>query len=70
MSDERYKKLGSETQKNLNTDFDRIYEKYKEKALELGFMGELKFVKERGRVLVYVVIWNRFYIHGYSSMVE
>jgi hypothetical protein len=56
MLDERYKKLGSETQKNLNTDFDRIYEKYKEKALELGFMGELKFVKERGRVLIYVVI--------------
>lgn len=56
MLDERYRKLGSETQKNLNEDFDRIYEKYKQKALELGFMGELKFVKERGRVLVYVVI--------------
>lgn len=56
MSDERYRKLGSETQKNLNNDFDKIYEKYKQKAIELGFEGELKFVKEKGRVLIYVVI--------------
>jgi hypothetical protein len=53
---EHYRKLGSETQKALDNDFDQIYEKYKKKAFELGFSGELKFVKERGRFLIYVVI--------------
>ncbi len=53
---EHYRKLGSETQKTLDNNFDLIYEKYKKKALELGFDGDLKFVKERGRVLIYVVI--------------
>jgi hypothetical protein len=56
MSDERYKHLGSEKQKDVNTDFDTIHEKYKLKALEQGYTGELRLVKERGRVIFYVEI--------------
>jgi hypothetical protein len=56
MSEERYKKLGSEKQKDVNTNFDSIYEKYRLKALKEGFSGEIKFVKERGRVIIFVEI--------------
>jgi hypothetical protein len=54
--DNRYKKLGTEKKKDFNKDFDTHYEKYRKKANELGFEGELKFVKEHGKVLIYVVI--------------
>ncbi len=56
MPDERYKKLGSEVEKALFENFDVIYEEYKEKALSMGFDGELKFIREHGKVLIYVVI--------------
>lgn len=56
MSDERYKKLGSERPKYLDDNFDKVYEFYKDKAKNLGFEGDLKFIKERGWVLIYVVI--------------
>ena len=55
-SDERYKKLGVEKPKDLKVMFDEIYEKYKTKALDAGYTGELKFVRERGKIIVYVVI--------------
>jgi sulfur relay (sulfurtransferase) DsrC/TusE family protein len=28
-----------------------------EKARKLGFNGELKFLKEHGKVIIYVIIW-------------
>jgi len=56
MSDEFYRKLGTEKPKDLERDFDKIVEFYQQKALALGFSTELKFVKERGKVIVYVVI--------------
>ena len=49
----RYKKLGTEKPKDLNENFDTLYEKYKTKALEQGLTSELKFVKEHGKVLIY-----------------
>ena len=55
-NEELYKKLGTEVPKDLNENFDMIYEKYKNKALALGLSGAIKFVKERGKVLVYVVL--------------
>lgn len=55
-NEELYKKLGTEKPKDLNENFDIIYEKYKNKALALGLSGTIKFVKERGKVLVYVVL--------------
>ena len=59
MSEEiRYKKLGVVKQKDLDADFDLIYDKYKNMALELGLTGDLKFVKEKGKVIIYVAIWH------------
>jgi hypothetical protein len=56
MPEERLKKLGTEKTKVLNADFDTLYEKYKNKALEAGCKGEIKFIREHGRVLIYVVL--------------
>ena len=50
------KKLGIEKAKVLNKDFDVIYERYSKKAKIQGYHGELKFIKEHGKVLIYVVI--------------
>lgn len=54
--EERLRKLGIEKLKVLNDDFDTLYDKYKKKALEAGFEGELRFKKQHGRVFVYVVL--------------
>lgn len=56
MTEERLKKLGIEKAKELNADFDNMYEIYKKKALEAGCEGELKFINEHGRVFIYVVL--------------
>ena len=56
MPEERLKKLGIEKVKVLNKDFDDLYEKYKKRALEAGCEGELRFIREHGRVTIYVVI--------------
>jgi len=56
MADERLKKLGVEKAKTLNANFDSLYETYKNKALESGCTGEIKFIREHGKVFIYVVI--------------
>ena len=55
---ETYRKLGVEKPKDLNSDFDGIFEKYKEKASQAG-LGELKFVKEKGRVIVFAELFDK-----------
>lgn len=49
------KKLGSEKKSELQTNFDAIYDKYKDKAMQDGFDGEIKFVTEGNIVSVYVI---------------
>lgn len=49
-----YKKLGTVTPKDLAKDFNLIYEKYKDIAIKAKCTGDLKFVKERGKVIIYV----------------
>jgi len=56
MSEERYKRLGSVKEKEFIADFDSIYEKFRQKALKSGYTGEIKFLKERGRVIIFVEI--------------
>ena len=56
MPEERLKKLGIEKVKVLKTNFDELYEKYKKRALEAGYEGEIKFIQEHSRVFIYVVI--------------
>ena len=53
---ELLKKLGIEKEKVFIKDFDYFYDLYKQKALDYGRKGELRFIKERGKVIVYVVM--------------
>jgi len=50
------KKLGIEKEKVFNKDFDYFYDLYKQKALDYGRKGDLKFIREHGKVIIYVVI--------------
>jgi hypothetical protein len=56
MTEQRLRKLGIEKVKTLNENFDVLYEKYKKKALDAGYLGEIKFIREHSRVIIYVVI--------------
>ena len=56
MSNIRYKKLGVVKQKDLDKNFDIICEEYRNLATSYGLVGDLKFIKERGRVLIYIAI--------------
>ena len=56
MAEERLRKLGIEKVKILNQKFDELYEKYKKKAAETGYLGELRFIREHSRVIIYLVI--------------
>jgi hypothetical protein len=55
-NDKRYKKLGVVKQKDLDLNFDIIYDRFKKIALNLTLIGDLKFIKERGKVIIYVAI--------------
>lgn len=48
------KKLGIEKVKTVNNSFDEIYDKYSKKANDMGFDGNLKFIKEHSKVFIYV----------------
>lgn len=50
------KKLGIEKVKVIDNNFDEVYERYSNKAKEQGFYGELKFIKEHSKVMIYVVV--------------
>lgn len=57
MEDEiRLHKIGTEKIKVFENNFDKVYDYYKRKAEDSGYWGELKFIKERGKVIIYVVI--------------
>jgi ABC-type Zn uptake system ZnuABC Zn-binding protein ZnuA len=55
---ERYRKLGSEKEKDFNKDFDQIYDKYLKKAKDVDDKAELRFERERGRVLIFVKLFE------------
>ncbi len=52
----RLRKIGTEKVKSFDKDFDSLYDFYKRKAEKMGYFGELKFIKEKGKVLVYTII--------------
>jgi hypothetical protein len=53
---ERLRRLGVEKIKKFNDNFDDLYDEYKKKAVDGGYNGELKFEKERGKIIIFVVI--------------
>lgn len=53
---ERLFRIGSENKKQFEQNFDELYDKYKKKAIDEGFEGELKFIIEKRKVLIYVKV--------------
>lgn len=54
MTDQRLYKLGIVKKKVFDKEFDAIYDQYKIKAELLGYDGEIKFIRERSKILIYV----------------
>ena len=52
----RLKKIGIEKSKSFDKDFDGLYDFYKNKAEDMGYFGDLKFIKEKGKVFIYTII--------------
>jgi len=48
------RKIGQEKLKNFQSNIDYYLDIYRERAIQLGFSGELKFKKENGNVLIFV----------------
>jgi hypothetical protein len=51
---EYVRKIGSEKKTLVDKDFDYYYDYYKKKAEDSGYYGELKFSKERGKIIFFV----------------
>jgi len=49
-------KIGTEKIKYFNKDFEGLYKFYKSKSEDMGYFGELKFIKERGKILIYKIV--------------
>ncbi len=49
-----YRKIGYVKHDKLKNDFDGIIDKFKNKAIKLGFSGELKIIKEKGNIVFFV----------------
>jgi hypothetical protein len=56
MESQLLKKLGIEKVKLVNKEFDNICDYYTKKARLLGYYGEIKFIKEHGKIIIYVVV--------------
>lgn len=54
--DERLRTLGREKQKKFDENLDLMLDKYKKKATDMGYNGDLRFKKERGNIVILVVI--------------
>lgn len=53
----RVRKIGWEKASLFNKKFDKIYDYWKDKAFyELGYTGDLRLIKEHGKVLIYIII--------------
>jgi len=52
----RLHKIGVVKKKIFDSNFDKLYDFYKEKAELSGYWGDIKFIKEKGKILIYVVI--------------
>lgn len=53
---EHLRRLGTEMDDTVQANFDGIYDMYKERAVSEGYFGPLRFIRERGKVLIFVVI--------------
>lgn len=58
MEEERFRLITIIKEKILNEDFDYYYNKFKNKAIDDGYEGDLKFVRSHGKVEVFVKLIN------------
>ena len=61
--EELVRPLGKVKEKKFKEKFDEIVDEYKEKAIKMGYNGDLRFKKEKGNILIFVTIDG-----GYSSV--
>jgi len=54
--EELVRTIGKVKAKKFEEHFDKIVDKYKLKAKEMGYSGVLKFKKEHGNVFIFAVI--------------
>ena len=54
--EELVRTLGTVKANKFNKDFDEIVDKYKEKAKQMGYNGDLRFKKEKGNIVIMVTI--------------
>jgi hypothetical protein len=54
--EELVRTLGTVKANKFNKDFDEIVDKYKEKAKQMGYNGDLRFKKEKGNIIIMVTI--------------
>ena len=52
----RLYRIGSEKIKNFDKNFDQLCDNYKKKAMDSGYHGDLKFIKEHNKIIIYVEI--------------
>jgi len=53
----RLRKIGWVKASQFKKNFDEVYDYWKDKAMfELGYGGELKFIKEHNKVFIYTII--------------
>lgn len=53
---QRLHKLGIIKLKKFENNFDHVYDEYLILAKSKGYHGKLQFIKERGKILIYVEI--------------
>ena len=51
--------LGKVKQTLFNNNFDQIVDEYKQKAIKLGYNGELLFKKEHNNIIILVSIEDK-----------
>jgi len=52
----RLRKLGTEKRKKFDENFDELSVKYEKLAVDDGYDGDIKYIVEKGKVLIYVVL--------------
>ena len=53
----KVRKIGTEKATLFNKDFDKVYDYWKQKAVnEHNYHSELKLVKEHNKVIIYIVV--------------
>lgn len=60
--EELVRTLGIVKQTEFSKDFDNIIDKFKEKAIRMGYNGELVFKKEHNKVVIMVLVKDKRYL--------